>query len=187
VHPFRSAGACQYILFLNRDRISIQLSRNNSSRLISHTSISAIMPFSIHLRSPTQPGLPNRQRRLSTEETNRMILISRRKSSDEASLKDRNLRVYLGHAHIAETLKHEFIDVVQPQHEIRPEPILRPRRIQWADSFSRRSDSTKDAALAIEDDGEEDFDSLALVRTPSRAAQPPRVDIMTTPICQSHG
>ena len=145
------------------------------------------MPFSMHLRSPTRPGVPNRQRRLSTEETNRMILISRRKSSDEASLKDRNLRVYLGHAHIAETLKHEFIDVDQPQHEIRPDPISRPQRIQWADSFAQRSDSTKDAALAIDDDGEEDFDSLALVRTPSRAAQPPRDDITTTPKCRSHG
>jgi hypothetical protein len=183
----RSAERLGYILFLNRDRISIQLSRSNSSSLISHTSISAIMPFSMHLRSPTQPGLPNRQRRLSSEETNRMILISRRKSSDEASLRDRNLRVYLGHAHIAETLKHEFINVDQPQYETRPDPILRPQRIRWADSLSQRSDSTKDATLAIEDDGEEDFDSLTLVRTPSRAAQSPRDDIMTTPICQSHG
>ena len=115
-----------------------------------------------------------------------MILISRRKSSDEASLRDRNLRVYLGHAHIAETLKHESINVDQPQHEIRSNPILRPQRIQWADSsFSQRSDSTKDATLAIEDDGEEDFDSLTLVRTPSRAAQPPRDDIMTTPITRA--
>jgi hypothetical protein len=145
------------------------------------------MPFSIHLRSPTRPGVPNRQRRLSTEETNRMILISRRKSSDEASLRDRNLRVYLGHAHIAETLKHEFIDIDQPQHDIRPDPTSRPQRIQWADSFAQRSHSIKDAALAIDDDGEEDFDSLALVRTPSRAAQPPRDDITTTPICQNHG
>ena len=145
------------------------------------------MPFSIHLRSPTRLSVPNRQRRLSTEETNRMILISRRKSSDEASLKDRNLRVYLGHAHIAETLKHEFIDVDQPQHEIRPDQISRPQRIQWADSFAQRSHSTENATLAVNDDGEEDFDSLALVRTPSRAAQPPQDDITTTPICQSHG
>jgi hypothetical protein len=118
-----------------------------------------------------------RQRRLSTEEANRIILIARRKSSDGAFQKDRNLRVFLGHAHIAETLKHEFVDADQSTHDIKPHSPSRAQTIQWADSFPQHSVSAEDEALAFEDDGEEDFCSLALVRTPSRSAQPPRAPV----------
>jgi hypothetical protein len=127
--------------------------------------------------SPSRPSLDSRQRRLSVEEANRIIRIARRKSSDGASQKDRNLRVFLGHSHIAETLKHEFIDVDQSSHDIKPHSPSRPQTIHWADLLPTKTRAPEDEALAFEDDGEEDFGSLALVRTPSRSAQSP-----TTPV-----
>jgi hypothetical protein len=134
------------------------------------------MPFTMLLKSPARPSLGDRQRRLSTEEANRIILIARRKSSDGSSQKDRNLRVFLGHAHIAETLKHEFADLDQPTHDSKtyskPYSSSSSQHIQWADSYPRQSVPAEDEAMAFEDDGEEDFCSLALVRTPSRSAQP---------------
>jgi hypothetical protein len=114
---------------------------------------------------------------LSTEEANRIILIARRKSSDGASQKDRNLRVFLGHAHIAETLKHEFLDLDQSSHDVKHYSSSSSQHIQWADSLPQQSVPTHDEALAFEDDGEEDFCSLALVRTPSRSAQQPRASV----------
>jgi hypothetical protein len=135
------------------------------------------MPFSIQLKSLTRPSLNGRQRRLSTEEANRIILIARRKSSDGASQKDRNLRVFLGHAHIAETLKHEFVDLDQSPGDITPSSPSSSQHIQWADAFPQQSVSAEHDALAVEDDGEEDFCSLALVRTPSRSAQPPKATV----------
>lgn len=131
------------------------------------------MPFSMQLKSPTRPNLSDRQRRLSTEEANRIILIARRKSSHGASQKDRNLRVFLGHVHIAETLKHEFVDLDQSTHDSKPYSSSSSQHIQWADSYPRQSVPADDEAMAFEDDGEEDFCSLALVRTPSRSTQPP--------------
>lgn len=135
------------------------------------------MPFSMQFRSPSRPSLDGRQRRLSTEEANRIIRIARRKSSDGASQKDRNLRVFLGHSHIAETLKHELMDADQPSHDPKPHSPSRPQTIHWADLLPEKTGATEDEALAFEDDGEEDFDSLALVRTPSRSAQPPTVPV----------
>lgn len=132
------------------------------------------MPFSKQLQSPTQPDLPSLQRRLSTEEVNRIIRIARRKSSDGASQKNRNLRIFLGHAHLAETLKHEFVDVGQSSHDNTPYSPSRSQHVQWADSFPQQPVSTDEETLAFEDDGEEDFCSLTLVRTPSRSAQPLR-------------
>ena len=127
--------------------------------------------------SPSRPSLDGRRRRLSTEEANRIIRIARRKSSDGASQKDRNLRVFLGHSHIAETLKHEFIDVDQSSHDVKPHSPSRPQTIHWADLLPAKTGAAEDEALAFEDDGEEDFDSLALVRTPSRSAQPPTAPV----------
>jgi hypothetical protein len=135
------------------------------------------MPFSLQFLSPSRPSLDGRQRRLSTEEANRIIRIARRKSTDGALQKDRNLRVFLGHSHIAETLKHEFLDVDQPTHDIKPYSLSRPQTIHWADSLPAKAGATEEEALAFEDDGEEDFGSLALVRTPSRSAQPPRAPV----------
>ena len=126
---------------------------------------------------PSRPSLDGRQRRLSTEEANRIIRIARRKSSDGASQKDRNLRVFLGHSHIAETLKHEFVDVDQPPRDVKPHSPSRTQTIHWADLHPAKTGATEDEALAFEDDGEEDFDSLALVRTPSRSAQPPTAPV----------
>ena len=132
------------------------------------------MPFSIQLKSPARPNLSDRQRRLSAEEANRIILIARRKSSDGASQKDRNLRVFLGHAHVAETLKHEFLHLDHSTHDSKPYSSSSSQHIQWADSYPpRQSVPAGDEAMSFEDDGEEDFCALALVRTPSRSAQPP--------------
>jgi len=119
-----------------------------------------------------------RNRRLSSEEATRIIRIARRKSSDgcASSNKDRNLRVFLGHAHIAETLKHEFIDYFHHHSSSEAQaPRQRPLPVKdWAESFAEQRVTTEDEAVAFEDDGEEDFESLSLVRTPSRSAQPPR-------------
>jgi hypothetical protein len=135
------------------------------------------MPFSVQFMSPSRPSLDGRQRRLSTEEANRIIRIARRKSLDGASQKDRNLRVFLGHSHIAETLKHEFGDVDQSSHDVKPHSPSRPQTIHWADLLPAKTGATEDEALAFEDDGEEDFGSLALVRTPSRSAQSPTAPV----------
>jgi len=142
------------------------------------------MPFSsiqITTTTPTPTMQGRRSRRLSSEEATRIIRIARRKSSDgcASSNKDRNLRVFLGHAHIAETLKHEFIDYFHYHSSSSSSPAQapcqRPQPVrQWADSFAEQRVTTEDEAVAFEDDGEEDFESLSLVRTPSRSAQPPR-------------
>ena len=131
----------------------------------------------MQLMSPSRPSLDGRQRRLSTEEANRIIRIARRKSLDGASQKDRNLRVFLGHSHIAETLKHEFRDVDQSSHDVKPHSPSRPQTIHWADLLPAKIGAAEDEALAFEGDGEEDFDSLALVRTPSRSAQAPTAPV----------
>ena len=132
----------------------------------------------MHLTSPHRPSLTGRLPRLPVEEATRIIRIARRKSSDGASTKDRNLRVFLGHAHIAETLKHEFVGVEEPSsHDIKPYSPSPSQHIQWVDAFAKPSVSPEDEPLAFEDDGEEDFCSLALVRTPSRSTQPPRATV----------
>src|SRR3954453_3280414 len=101
------------------------------------------MPFSRQFLSPSRLSLDGRQRRLSTEEANRIIRIARRKSIDGALQKDRNLRVFLGHSHIAETLKHEFIDVDQPTHDLKPYSPSRPQTIHWADSLPDKAGATE--------------------------------------------
>src|ERR1700733_6949946 len=113
------------------------------------------MPFSMQFMSSSRPSLDGRQRRLSTEKANRIILIARRKSSDGALQKDRNLRVFLGHSHIAETLKHEFRDVDQSSHDVKPHSPSRPQTIHWADLLPTKTEGTEDEALTFEDDGEE--------------------------------
>lgn len=128
------------------------------------------MPFSMQITSTSRPCM---RRRLSTEEATRLIRIARRKSSDGASSKHRNLRVFLGHSHIAETLKHEFVDFDQQCYSNETRTLPHPQHIEYADSAVQQS-ATEDDALTFEDDGEEDFCSLALVRTPSRSSQPPR-------------
>lgn len=123
--------------------------------------------MSLSMQSSTR-ATQDRLRRLSSEEATRLIRIARRKSSDGAS-KDRNLRVFLAHSHVAETLRHEFLDQpfrTEQQHITWAEPIY---------SSSRQSAAeVEDEAVSFEDDGEEDFASLTLMRTPSRSAQAPR-------------
>jgi len=141
------------------------------------------MPFSaIHIEHAPRPSLAVLPRRLSSEEANRLIRIAHRKSSSSTSSKDRNLRVFLGHSHIAETLKHEILsadDEPSTQHiETRPS-LQRQQTIRWAaeaESYAQHS-TEEDEALQFEDDGEEDFSALTLVRTPSRAAQPARAPV----------
>src|SRR2546423_10416335 len=106
-------------------------------------------------RNPQSPS--GKQPRLPVEEATRIIQIARRKSSDGASHKARNLRVFLGHVHVAETLKHEFVDVDESSHHVTASSPSRLQQIQWADSLPRPSVSTEDERLAFEDDGEEDF------------------------------
>jgi len=141
------------------------------------------MSISIQCTSPTRASSLNgkqQQPRLPVEEATRIIRIARRKSSTGASQRDRNLRVFLGHTHLAETLKLEYLDGDESFHHdsIKPSSLSPPQHIEWADPFPPSSAaSTEDGAMEFEDDGEEDFCSLALVRTPSRSAQPPRAPV----------
>ena len=126
----------------------------------------------------SRPRSQGRQRSLSTEEANRLVGIVRRKSSGASSVKHRNLRMFLGHAHVCETLRHEFVDVEPPiaavaaihMQDAKPATV---HHIEWADSFADKS-AEEDEALNLDDDGEEDLESLSLVRTTSRSSAPPR-------------
>ena len=110
--------------------------------------------------------------RLSTEEAHRIVRIARRKSNEDTSKKDRDLRSLLGHAHIAETLKHQFLEPPTPVSRTRTAAVAshsepKPQHIRWALPFAA------EAAAEFDDDGEEDFGVLELVRTPSRSQERP--------------
>jgi len=125
---------------------------------------------------------------VSTEEATRLIRISRRKSSDASSQKDRNLRILIGHVNLIETLRHEFSDVHHYEESPTRKPTSSPpasglgRHITWSDSVRPRKSAAaaaeeeeeEEGAVDFEDDGAEDLPALALVRTRSRSADPPR-------------
>ena len=88
--------------------------------------------------------------------------------------------MFLGHTHVCETLRYEFIDLEPPTaavaaiHIQDAKPAMTVQHIEWADSFADKSVEEEDDALHLEDDGEEDLESLSLVRTSSRSSEPPR-------------
>jgi hypothetical protein len=116
---------------------------------------------------------------MSLEETFNIADRARRKSSDKFISED--LRLKLGHTNVLESaLKDIAVRSPPPsptQTACSPYSLSKskkstpkPRAIKWAtQTVSYQYESRyDDAGFKYEDDGEEDFESLSLVRTQSR-------------------
>jgi len=133
--------------------------------------------------SSTSSRSSNGHRDLSPAEASRLIRIARRKSSESSPRKDINLRIVLCHVHIVETLKQEYFDldaaveaeaeaefeIVTARKLVASSPTAKGRGVRWM--------PPADLEDEYEDDGEEDFEALSLVRISSRSSDPPRAPL----------
>jgi len=111
------------------------------------------------------------ERRLSIEQTYSLADTARRKSSLEATRND--LRLLVGHSNVLELLLNEIAKSAPPSPTgVSPKSDTGKQHITWAPLEVAKAIRYAEAEPEYEyDDGEEDLESLSLVRTPSRQQQ----------------
>jgi hypothetical protein len=138
---------------------------------------------------------------MSITQTYYLAHKARAKLSREAAQPDHDLRLLVGHANLLDTLMLELADAEREQERwfnqtIRAPAAKKSQHIQWADRIEESSEeeefdddssdsdvSEDDYTMAedhegeeiMEDDLEEDYAQLELVRTPSHSNSPPEL------------
>lgn len=141
------------------------------------------------------------RKNMSITQTYYLAHKARAKLSREAAQPDHDLRLLVGHANLLDTLMLELADAEREQERwfnqtIRAPTTKKAEHIQWADRIEEAdedeefddssSDSSSDASEdedfpmaegeeIMEDDLEEDYAQLELVRTPSHSNSPPEL------------
>lgn len=144
------------------------------------------------------------RKNMSITQTYYLAHKARAKLSKEAAQPDHDLRLLVGHANLLDTLMLELADAEREQERwfnqtIRAPAAKKSQHIQWADRIEESSEdeeefaddssdsdseaSEDDYAMAeghaneeiMEDDLEEDYAQLELVRTPSHSSSPPEL------------
>jgi hypothetical protein len=143
------------------------------------------------------------RKNMSITQTYYLAHKARAKLSREAAQPDHDLRLLVGHANLLDTLMVELADAGREQERwfnqtIRAPTTKKSQHIQWADRIEESSEeeefdddssdsgsdvSEGDYAMAedregeeiMEDDLEEDYAQLELVRTPSHSSSPPEL------------
>lgn len=145
------------------------------------------------------------RKNMSITQTYYLAHKARAKLSREAAQPDHDLRLLVGHANLLDTLMLELADAEREQERwfnqtIRTPTTKKANHIQWADRIEESSeeeefddessDSDSDASdddypmiegkdeegeEIMEDDLEEDYAQLELVRTPSHSNSPPEL------------
>lgn len=140
------------------------------------------------------------RKNMSITQTYYLAHKARAKLSREAAQPDHDLRLLVGHANLLDTLMLELADAEREQERwfnqtIRAPAAKKTQHIQWADRIEESSEeeefdddsdsdvSEDDFTMAeeqegeeiMEDDLEEDYAQLELVRTPSHSNSPPEL------------
>lgn len=142
------------------------------------------------------------RKNMSITQTYYLAHKARAKLSREAAQADHDLRLLVGHANLLDTLMLELADAEREQERwfnqtIRTPAAKKSQHIQWADRIEESSEeeeefdddssdsdvSEDDYTMAeqnedeeiMEDDLEEDYAQLELVRTPSHSNSPPEL------------
>jgi hypothetical protein len=141
------------------------------------------------------------RKNMSITQTYYLAHKARAKLSREAAQPDHDLRLLVGHANLLDTLMLELADAEREQERwfnqtIRAPAAKKSQHIQWADRIEESSEeeefdddssdsdvSEDDYTMAedhegeeiMEDDLEEDYAQLELVRTPSHSNSPPEL------------